>query len=363
MQNLINFIPNPLVTGGIILLLLGLIYRVLIKELLKQIVAAIFSSAISAKTDRVTFQLRKAFCNFQIEYASFHFDLTQKHLQLKSAVSIQKKSADQSLAKNNEEVKRLFKELNEILDFDYSKLLGGITEHIKDYFLKTRYSSRLPRVYIHIQNDENKLINLLPDGDYTDEPKDPEDYTIFSKVIASGTPYLDNNIIFTALKDSEYKHAGLDILKINQTMGLYSWKVWKKRIPQRIYRLFSGKPDLDRNWKRCFKSNKLTIDNSYKSHLAIPITFRAHAVKSKLNKGFVNLLQLREDGRTILGIIIIDHTDTHYFDHNDVLEPKNIDVNVMYQFADLISLLIVLKLNFSIGSKTYKECLEVYGNE
>ncbi len=361
MQDFINFIANYWFRGGIVLLLLGLIYRSLIRQLSRQILSAIFSSAISAKTDLITFLLRNAFCSFQIEYANFHFNLTQKHLLLKHFLN--SKDQKQLTDKEKEHLRKLFDELNAVLDFEYSRLLGGITYQIKDYFLKTRYSTRQPRVYIHIQNDKSELINLLPDGDYADGPKNPDDYTIFSNVIANGTPYLDNNIIHTVLNKFEYKHAGLDILRIKKSMKFNWLKFWKRRIPQRIYRLFSGKPDLDEDWKDYFKSNKLVVDNCYKSHMAIPITFRRHASTRQLNQGLIDLLQLRQDGRTILGIIVIDHTDTHYFDHHDVLESENIDVNIMYQFADLISLLIILKLNFSIGSKTYRDCLEVYGNE
>lgn len=101
----------------------------------------------------------------------------------------------------------------------------------------------------------------------------------------------------------------------------------------------------------------------YKSHLVVPITFRGHAEKGRLDSSLVNILELREDGRSILGFVCVDHPTTYFFDDKRPDSYDNIDVNVLYMFADMISLIFVSALMYTIGSETCDEYVSIYGEK
>ncbi|SHI12998.1 hypothetical protein SAMN02745124_04202 [Desulfofustis glycolicus DSM 9705] len=183
--------------------------------------------------------------------------------------------------------------------------------------------------------------------------KSIDDYSIFKDVKKSGTPYLDNNIPRTAKKNTEYENPSLDIQKIRHEYKckIRDWK-WASRWKNNILQNIIKDDCLDSEWA-AMNIKKGDIGNIYKSHIAVPITFMDHAIKHKLDKRLADVLQLKNEGRSILGFICVDHPMTYYFEDKEADSYDNIDINVMYLFADMISLIFIISLMYKEGSDTY----------
>ncbi|MBK1732263.1 hypothetical protein CKO41_10775 [Thiococcus pfennigii] len=69
----------------------------------------------------------------------------------------------------------------------------------------------------------------------------------------------------------------------------------------------------------------------------------------------VEVLNLPDDGRSILGFLLIDHPATYYFDDAPADSFENLDVNILYLYADTLSLPIVTYLTYTKGSDTVRD--------
>jgi hypothetical protein len=114
----------------------------------------------------------------------------------------------------------------------------------------------------------------------------------------------------------------------------------------------------DDAWVRCWKpiqngDNPIYPEHRdcYKATLIIPMTLWGQ--KARLSPRFLEMLQLKKDdkpGRFIFGFLCFDHTDRGFF--ND-----DTDVMMGYIAADLLSLYIIIRLNYTVNSKTFRDAL------
>ena len=81
-----------------------------------------------------------------------------------------------------------------------------------------------------------------------------------------------------------------------------------------------------------------------------------------MNDEMVRVLQLEDGGRSILGFLFVDHPSTYYFHDAEPHNYNNIDVNSLVIFADMISLVIVTKLMYTVGSSTVNEYSHATGD-
>ena len=300
-------------------------------------------NAITASTGKVTERLRKSICEFQLEYTNYQFSSSRLHKLFKEA--------------DDEKKGELYNDMNDLLEAGLKSVFGSLAAQIQNYFIETHNSSSPPRVGVHLVTDENEIINVIqlpaPNGGKI-PPKRMKDYTVLEEIFNTGRPYIENNIPRRILKDTEYKHKGLNTAK---TRKEYKTNLMDIKIISRWRNNFRKKPRKDKKWKDIAigKSGHSFI---YKSHIFVPITYRRHAEKSSMNKEMIRVLQLEDDGRSILGFLSVDHPDTYYFHDADPQHYDNIDINSLVVFADMLSLVIVTKLMYTSGSTTVKNYIE-----
>lgn len=306
------------------------------------------TKAVNASNAEITEHLRKCICEFQLEYTNYQFVASRLHRDFK-----------ESFLADPEASHELYAQLENFVEKGLKKLCGDQGEYIRTYFDLTHSPSEKPRVGIHAVNDEDDVVDIimLPSGEIGTQKK-IEEYSVFLEVVATGLPYLNNNLPKTAKKDDEFIHKGLDIESIRKG---YRCKMRDSKLLSRWRNNLFKKTLSDPEWSQLSKNSSSKKNTLYKSHLVVPVTFRGHAEKGRLNSSMVDILQLREDGRSILGFVCVDHQSTYFFDDKDSSSYDNIDVNVLYLYADMISLIFVTALMYTIGSETCDNYLLTFG--
>ncbi|MCQ9374877.1 hypothetical protein NMQ14_11530 [Methyloversatilis sp. XJ19-13] len=295
-------------------------------------------TVIGASKERLSAISRSSICEFQLEFTNYHYTISKAHQQFKEATR-------DKLPKN--QCNKYLTTLNECAESGLVDSINSIKKNIINYFSITRGSE--PRVGIHITTANNTIVNILPSEGYLNTEKRHCEYTAFSEVIQNGIPYLDNNIPNTVLKNLSYRHAGINI---TEAKNGHKVKYTDKKIISRWRLALCELWELghDKDWAKY--ATQGTKDRLYKSHIVIPITFRSH--NHLLLNGLSSILNLNHENRSILGYVFIDHQSTHYFDERPFGDDRcsNIDVNVLYTFADMISLFLLTKLTYTDKSAT-----------
>ncbi len=300
-------------------------------------------SAVQTSLEQCTSHLRNSFCDFQLRYTNYQFIASRKHKNFKELFIRDPKNSTSG-----------YEDLNTFLENGMKTLCGDITESIQDYFSLTHNHEDHPYIRIYIFDEEKNLwaIAMLPSKDEDCSPERIENYKSFSDVYENGVAHLENNLP-KAIKNNNYRHNGISVYEIKEKykLRIQDWKLfarWRNNIIRHS--------KLDEKWN--------DISNSkfpYNSRLVVPITYRAHTDKERLDKKMVKMLKLKENRRSILGLLCIDHTATYYFDSGKVRGRQNIDINVMYIYADMLSLVFVTMLMYTIGSSTCDNYLRFFG--
>jgi GAF domain-containing protein len=165
---------------------------------------------------------------------------------------------------------------------------------------------------------------------------------------------LDQCLPKTARTDSGYHHRCLDL---GRARGHYRQRWWDRPLLARWRLNLLCRSPLDKDWQDCW-SGLQGGEVAYKSVLAVPITFRQHASRQKLGRKLVEVLDLPEEGRAILGFLIVDHPASFYFDDPPADSFENLDVNVLYLFADTLSLALLTARTYTTASTTVRSYLE-----
>ncbi len=307
-------------------------------------------SAVSTTVPKITEIIRRKVCKFQFEYANYQVLTSRLHREFKKSFEAGKADTDEK-----------YKELERHVEEHYKRLCAQIIEYIQEYFALTHLCKDQPRVGI-LQADDCTpkgvtSIKMSNTNDHDDNKyKTIDEYPVLKKIEEDGCPVLINDLPKLIKKDDKYKydkHHGIDVDKIRTG---YRRRHRDKILVSRLWHNL---------WKKNYKPDKKWIDKSggdsedylstYKSILAVPVTFREHAIGHTLESKIIRLLKMPKDGRAILGIIYIENADTYYFDDPDPKCFYNIDVNVMYVFADLLSLIVLTRLMYIEGSSTVSE--------
>lgn len=120
---------------------------------------------------------------------------------------------------------------------------------------------------------------------------------------------------------------------------------------------------VDEAWVKCWKSpqhdgtstNLPDPASCYKSTIIIPMTLRNNTLAPLFLKRLGAETHERYS-RTIFGYLCFDHVETHYF--ND-----DIDIDVGYIFADIISRYMITRSIYTTLSTTYTHVMERLGDK
>ncbi|AGA89332.1 hypothetical protein Thimo_0474 [Thioflavicoccus mobilis 8321] len=303
-------------------------------------------TAVTATTVDITGHLRECICVFQREYASYSFGCARRHREFKTAA----KDGDSS------KMSSAYKVLDDIGWNGLLTLLGTLSEGVQHYFKLTHQAPQLPRVSVYLADDKGFVNNvvMISGNQKKGELKVAEDYTVFKYVIDHGVPYLNNNLPISAIKDDALKHPGL---KREEIRSKYKPRWTDKKLLSRWRNNLLRREDRDEDWEKHWSGDGCH-EAKYKSHVAVPITFRKHAAsRPGMLAELTQVIDLPDDGRSILGFVLVDHISTYYFDDSPADSFRNVDINILYQFADLMSLALLTYLTYTQGSETVNKFL------
>lgn len=313
---------------------------------LPEIWHALLPTAVQGTQRHLTNHLRDCLCDYQIQYTNYAFRCAQEHRDFKQAVR------DEDNARADE----CYQRLNSAVEDGLNLICAGHAKMVRKYFEITRRTKTPPKVGIHLMNDRGELVTAALESHTnlsSDHDRIPDD-TILEHMIDTGLPYLDNSLPATAISSPNYHHSSLDLDRVRKFYRQrWTDRNWLSRWRMNLLQL---RP-FDSDWDACWNDLKKG-ESSYKSQLGIPITFRAHAARHRLSRKMVEVLCLPEEGRAIIGFLIVDHPSTFYFDEHPGDSYDNLDVNVMYLFADTLSMALVTARTYTSGSVTVRNYLQ-----
>lgn len=285
--------------------------------------------------------IREVICYNQGLFAQYNFLAAELHRSLKDYMRNCKEFDSHSI----NELRELFNSLANYLNRNLEIISRKNFTYIKQYF-KNRHSVE-PRTCIKAglqKNGEQYIVELFRDTKInylTEYPISAN--TGFQYVNSYGRGFFLNNIP-KAIASNEYVNA-----RINHQRAK---KYWEKMI--------NGSSSIDdgTEWRNCWENPQddgridpdLNKTIYYKSTLIIPMTFW----NNDLDDSFKNLIKVRGDdiGRLILGYLCFDHIKEDFF-------YEDIDVDMSYIFADLLSLYMLVQLTYTKFSDTFQNAQKV----
>lgn len=316
--------------------------------------------AINVKDEKLTELLRKSVCNFQGGYSEYHYNVASAHMKFKSA--LEKATSQEATDEDLKTLHNSYKNLHNLVYSGLKVFCSEVVDDLNNYFKFTRSVEASARVGLYFYVEKG-LSNIA----YKNDLKKPEMYTIFDTVCSKNIPYLDNNIPKSISSNNHnYKDVGLSLERANKYFKFFNIKdrMWFSR----LFR--STEARICEAWERCASDDKPDSQQGVsflcKSHIAIPITFSKHLISGKVTK--VSPLRRSRDEEEmplVFGVLVADYPETYYFHKTNpgASEYGNSDINVMYNYADIISLGILVKRNYFSNSRSVAQYEELFHEE
>lgn len=266
--------------------------------------------------------VKDVICYNQSEILSFSLNSSHFHKMLRLEFEQEKRNKNK-IEKRKEE---LFKYLND----EFYKVLSMNFAFLSEYY-NSKSTSSSPRMCVKGNfktADIDTVVTIFRDRpvDYNNKTE-LDNNSGFEHCRNTGSYYLNNDII-KDVAEKKYKNIRLDYNQINSIEG--NQKTIRKKLHQ--------------NWKSYWKNSDDIENSAYKSTLIVPITLW----NNDLSDEFIEKIGAKDTDRLIFGYLCFDHEDEKYFD-------EDIDVDVGYIIADLISIYAFNRLNYSDYSKSFKE--------
>lgn len=204
------------------------------------------------------------------------------------------------------------------------------------WFLREFFTSRgrtPPRICLkgNFSSDSTKWIVPIFRGSRVnyDSRVELSGNTGFAEIASSGSYYLENNMPDAVLR-GKYTNPRLMISKIRTEFGKFSQE---------------GVRTLSEAWPKYWSDFDADADQAtfYKSTMIMPLKLWDREISDQ----FQELLENRQIDRNIFGYLCVDHVNEGYFD-------PSIDLNVSKIFADVLCTMVMLRMNFTNYSDTFK---------
>lgn len=285
--------------------------------------------------------LREALCDNQSRLAEYCFFASQLHKKIR--VELDKYDSEPN-SLDKDELTNLLENLSEYLDDGFRNAASKNFKHIHNYFESKIITTKMPRICIKAVSG-SEIITLVRDR-YTEEDSRAfpvDENTAFTRISQTGEYYICNNIPLQVSSYSDpYCNARINPREIRQYKKPWLFKDITIKYTNRE----------DDSWIRCWKS--FTGDNGnpihplaeccYKSTLVIPMTLRKD---DPLSQDFRKHFKLdTQTHKSSFGFLCFDHQNTNFFS-------KDEDVDMGYIYADLMSLYLIIRLNYTTYSDTY----------
>lgn len=277
---------------------------------------------ISISRDASSF-MRRVICYNQGEYAQYNFLAAERHKALK-----------ESWRKSPNDAKDLHERCDELVSF--------LNTHLHDVsqknfaFIKEYFSGRdpvEPRICIKgnfRHNERDYIVPLIRD----------------KKVNYLSEYPLESNRGFLFVKNNGTHFRSDDIPK-DIAEGKYHNARINNELATDYYKKRNQDPALsDESWIKCW--DPPTRDSCYKSTVIIPMTLW----NNYLTQEFLTEMKIKAQkdtmSRTIFGYLCFDHVKERYFKHS-----ADIDIDVGYIFADILSLYMLTVYVYTESSETF----------
>lgn len=272
-------------------------------------------------------QLAREFvCWNQGEIAQFYHIASILHRNLKDEFH----SADCC----KETIEYSVKNLLEYLNRNLRRISRENFSFLQEYFQNR--SKTKPRVCIKV-NYQNRIVELFREKQvpyYTDY--ETESNTGFYQVKKTGKYFLCNNIPQDYISE-KYHNPRLKPISESQYTQSFVKSI-----------LHHQKMSPKKNWLSCWQGDTAECPTScYSSTLIIPMTL----ANNKLSTEYQYLINIEKDARTIFGFLCIDHVTVDYFNESS-------DIDMGYIIADLLSLFLINRLNYTDSSSTFLNSLK-----
>ena len=317
--------------------------------------------AVRANHERLTETIRKAVCAFQAEYTLYQYSTANAHMDFKDSFEHLMQTREEGKKGRELEEAEMqshqdFKNFYNYANCQLKVVSGIITDHIENYFKNTRtLAEGNCKVGVYLFVDGGNLVNI----EYESDVKKPENHTIFDRVVTHGDKaYLDNCIPLTCKEDREYKDTGLHSTRAAEYESPKKDGLFLSRL------LRSSEAKISKKWNDCRQDSQK--EGLCKSHIAVPITFSAHtSAFAERDLSVLKAGHKEDQAPEIHGVIIVDYPETYFFDKTSPQAAAygNADINVLYQFADMLSLAILVNRNYYRTSRTIEEYSKHYPEE
>lgn len=294
--------------------------------------------ATKIKEDVLSAFVRDSICEFQLEFSQFAFKASLIHKEFKN------NPTDETL-----------KVLEDFFVDETRRCVNKIVDDIETYFKISHTNTTPPRIGIMSIVDGENTLRIVAQRPVKGKnlKKNINDYSCFTHIEETGKSYLCNNLPLE-IRTENFEHAGIDFEKALSYMPRF-----KSNKVEKFLSRIKPQHRADDAWGKICKESNSNQHTFYKSHLIVPITFKKWSERDAINNDFRKLI-LSDEGRSILGCIAIDHQNTFYFDDKSPDSSDrydNIDANMIYMFADLISLYFTVQRTYTVGSETYSNFL------
>jgi len=291
--------------------------------------------------------LGNAVCYNQARLVQFIFLATEKHKELKKASNAYEADADE---KKFQILQEKFDGLYQYVQSNFNKAAKGNFLFLLKYFEdRGEFEPRITVRGKALCDGKEALIPLLTNYNEYPSAVNIKTSTAYKHIQDNGLYFLENDIPKAAAQ-GRYNNNRLDIDRVKDLLSPYLSKGEK---------VFSRKVDemWDKCWKSKFQSSQNDVKRYYKSTLIIPITLS----NRDLEKEFIHYLNEKIDNtdvsgkdieRTIFGFLCFDNVERGYF--------KKDDVRIAYQFADMISLYLFVRMMLVEISGTFSKTYNLF---
>lgn len=176
----------------------------------------------------------------------------------------------------------------------------------------------------------------------------------FSSVRESGRSFLENDIPEAVVRKDGDKDKYYNRRIHEDAVGRYLQGLGKSPFWRMVDQIRGREQPPDVKWHACWDEGGRQIEprSCYKSTMIVPLTFWNNELHKEFLEGFHFPAG---DQRSILAFFCLDHQESGFF-------VKKLDQPMVYVFADLISLFLVIHMNYVENSPTYKDVAEYLAN-
>jgi hypothetical protein len=296
-------------------------------------------------------EIKKVVSYNQVRLADYTFNASQKHRRLAEELEKVSSAGQQNLPQRLAELNNALDDLSEYLEDTFREIAHKNFDFLLTFFKYKTLNNKEPRICIKAVQD-NTIVTLVRNKfSYQEEDFGIEENTAFVKVNETGRYYLCADIPKEILRGT-YRNARIIDFDVQN--------YYRLRQPSLFTNLkYRFSRATDEEWRRCWRSvvgaNNQTIrppiDTCYKSTLVVPLSLIN--TDTWLSNEFRNHFKIGSSAHSAnFGFLCLDHQNKSFFDEDE-------DVDLGYTFANILSLHLIVRLNYTTYSSVFNQSMKI----